>query len=171
MRDNSNLFITEREVQLLNSWTTEIIELVAQQKVLYFAIDNEKNIQDDLYGETTKKIFRDPIEIYSRVMLSEHTVKVDEMGIDNIYEIEVYFQRDRVIQDLGFYPRIGDFIGWSNKFFEIKSTTEPQMFGGLSQHRVGIICKAIISRQEVFTSSKNRPYDQTIIPDSELRTK
>jgi hypothetical protein len=168
-RDTTSLFISQREIDFLNDNITELIETVAQQTIRYYAVEDSLMESDNLYGESIKKVFRNPVEIYCRVMLSDHRMTVNNMGAENIYEIELYFQRDRVMKDLGFYPRIGDFVEWANKVFEIKTTVEPQMFGGLAQHRVGIICKAIITRQEVMNLSNNRPYNQEVNPDSELR--
>jgi len=170
-RDKSSLFIGDREVQYLNDLSTEFIESIVQQQIVYYPVEDSLTQSDDLYGESTKKNFRNPIQIYCRVFLANHEMRTGNMGSDNFYEIELYFQRDRVIQDLGFYPRIGDVAFWNEKYFEIKTVTEPQLFGGLSQHRVAIICKAVIARQEVFTAAKEKPYDPTIVPDTQIRTK
>ncbi len=169
-RDKESLFITQREVDYANDIVSEFLEDVICQKIVYYAIEEQTTKTDELYGESTKKGFRDPVEIYCRVFLADHRMTVGEMGAENIFEIEIYFQRDRVMRDLGFYPRVGDFCIWNEKVFEIKTVREPQLFGGLSQHRVGILCKAIVSRQEVFSLSKDRPYDQTIVPDSNIRS-
>lgn len=168
-RDSSSLFITDREIEYINSINTEFIEIVVQQKVIYYAIENNLTQSDELYGESLKKIFRNPIEIYCRVFLKNMDVTTGNMGLDKIYEIEVFFQRDRVMNDLGFYPREGDFISWSNKYFEIKKVREPQLFGGLSQQKIGVFCDCTITRQEVFNANSNKPYDPSIVPDSESR--
>lgn len=170
MRDRTGLFITEREIQFINNNTMELIESIVAQSIIYYPIDNDSTQSDELYGESTKKIFRDPIELYCRVLLDKHDVKTGDPGYENFYEVEFYFQRDRVIQDLGFYPRAGDYAFWNEKYFEIKTVTEPQLFGGLSQYRIGIICKAIIARQEVFNTFKNKPYNPTVNPDSSLKS-
>ena len=169
-RDSESLFIHTQEVNFLNDITSEYVENIICQKIIYYAIEEQTTKTDELYGESTKKGFRDPVEIYCRVFLKDHNMTVGEMGAENIYNIELYFQRDRVMRDLGFYPRSGDFIQWGNKNFEIKTVREPQLFGGLSQHRVGIICDAVVSRQEVFSLSTDKPYDQTIVPDSNIRS-
>jgi len=140
-----------------------------QQKILYYAIEEQATNSDELYGESITKGFRAAVELYCRVFLADHRMTVGEMGAENVYKVEVYFQRDRVMKDLGFYPRIGDFFQWNNRVFEIKTVREPQLFGGLSQHRIGIICEAIVARQEVFAPEKKEPYDQTKIPDSQIR--
>jgi hypothetical protein len=169
-RDKTSLFIQQRDIDYVNDVSTELIELVAQQKIIYYAIDEALNQSDDLYGESIKKVFRNPVEIYCRVFLEKHEVITNSMGSENVYNIEVYFQRDRVMKDLGFYPRIGDFINWANKFFEIKTAIEQQLFGGLSQQRPGILCRCVNARQEIINNSQFKPYDPTIIPDSEMRT-
>ena len=168
-RDNTSLFITEKEIQFINDATTELLETIIQQKILYYAIEEQATNSDELYGESITKGFRPPVELYCRVFLADHRMTVGEMGAENVYKVEVYFQRDRVMKDLGFYPRIGDFFQWNNRNFEIKTVREPQLFGGLSQHRIGIICEAIIARQEIFNPDKKEPYDQTKAPDSQIR--
>ena len=168
-RDSVGLFITQREIDYINDQTTELLETIIQQKIIYYPIEEQATNSDELYGESINKGFRTPVELYCRVFLADHRMTVGEMGAENIYKVEVYFQRDRVMKDLGFYPRIGDFFQWNNRFFEIKTVREPQLFGGLSQHRIGIICEAIVARQEVFTDKKDKPYDQTVNPDSQIR--
>jgi hypothetical protein len=168
-RDGSSLFITDRDVAYVNDIATELLEIVALQKVVYYAIEESLTQADDLYGESTRKHYRSPIELYCRVFLSNHSMKNGAIGTENIYEIEVYFQRDRVMNDLGFYPRAGDVVKWNEKNFEIKTVEEPQLFGGLSQHRVGITCKCVILRQDQFNTNEFKTYDKTVIPDSQIR--
>lgn len=168
-RDRESLFIKDRDIEYINDINTELIEIVVLQKIIYYAVEDSLTQSDSLYGESTKKVFRNPIEIYCRVFLKNADVKSSNMGLDKIYEIEVFFQRDRVMKDLGFYPREGDFISWSNKNFEIKKVREPQLFGGLSQQKIGVFCDCTITRQEIFNTNVNKPYDPGINPDSEFK--
>jgi len=41
----------------------------------------------------------------------------------------MYFHRN-TLKDAGFYPEIGDIVDWNDIYFEINSTTEPQLIHG-----------------------------------------
>ena len=76
--------------------------------------------------------------------------------MDRTYSIDIYFQRERLIQDIGMFPRVGDYIEWDKKFFEIAAVTEPQIVNGLPEFKFAFICNCVSARQGVF--EPNRKY-------------
>ncbi len=69
-----SLFLGEREVKYINDMNTELLELVALQKIIYFAIENSLTPTHRLYGESAEKKFRHPVEIFCRVQYNEPQV-------------------------------------------------------------------------------------------------
>ena len=144
-----SLFFDERSYKFFNDISKELIEHVIRQKVKYYAVEEKLSQYDHFYGETKNKTFRQPVEIFARILYNEPQVQTGQL-MDRSYSIDIYFQRERLIQDIGMFPRIGDFIEWDDKFFEISAVTEPQIVSGLPGFKFAFICNCISVRQNVF---------------------
>ena len=57
------LFITPREINLINDLAKEVIKDVVGQKIYLFQISEAKSKIHDVYEESTEKIFDNPIEL------------------------------------------------------------------------------------------------------------
>ena len=61
------MFLGEKERDLVKQVNDEIIERVAGQQVLYYAIDLETTNFHPIYGEAIQKTFLPPVRVYARV--------------------------------------------------------------------------------------------------------
>lgn len=147
------LFFDERAYKLFNDISQELVEHVIRQKVKYYAVQEKLTSYDDFYGETKKKITLNPVEIFARILYNEPGIQTGQM-MDRTYSIDVYFQRERLMQDLGMFARVGDYIEWDQKFFEITAVTEPQIISGLPEFKFAFIANCSSVRQGVFEPYK-----------------
>jgi len=163
-----SLFIGDRERVFFERVATEVMECVSQQKIRYFAIEESLTQADDLYGEATKKYFRQPIEIYALVLYNEPVIQTGTFSSETQYSLKLYIQRFRVEQDLKMTPRIGDFIEFNNHYFEIAKVSYPQLIAGLDTagFQMGVYVEAISTRADVFSPHKTTPYDLKTNPDT-----
>ena len=163
-----SLFIGDRERTFFDRVATEVMECVSQQKIRYFAIEDAITKSDSLYGESSDKFFRQPIEVYALILYNEPLVETGIFSTETKYSMKLYIQKFRVEQDLHMTPRIGDFIEFSNHYFEIAKVWEPQLIAGLDNagFRMGVYLEAISTRAGVFSPHKISPYDPRTNPDT-----
>ena len=162
-----SLFIGDRELTFFQRVATEVIETVTQQKITYYAIEGNLSNSDDFYGEATDKVFRQPIEIHALVLYNAPDVTHDKFGTETSYSLKVYIQKFRIEQDLKVTPRMGDFLEFGEKFFEIAKVYEPQLIAGLPLpgFRMGIYLDAHSTRSDVFNPKRQTPNDPRIASD------
>ena len=154
-----SLFVGEREAKYINDLNTELFELVTLQKVIYYAIEKDLTPTHQLYGESAEKRFRQPVEIYCRVQWNEPQVVTNQFSTETLYSLEVYMQKRRVIE-LNLIPRIGDFLEFDEKFFEITTLTEPQLIAGLPEFKMGYNLSCTIAREQVFQPNKTSTWTE-----------
>ena len=152
-----SLFMGEREVKYINDVNTELLELVALQKIVYFAIENSLTPTHRLYGESSEKRFRAPVEVFCRVQFNEPMVVSNQFTTETQYSLDVFMQKRRVIE-LNLVPRIGDFLQFDKKYFEITTVTEPQLIAGLPDFKMGYNLACKIAREQVFSPNKDGSY-------------
>ena len=164
-----SLFVDDRTTQFFQNVATEVIELVTQQKIRYFAIEGDLTEADELYGESTKKVFRQPVELYCLVLYNEPVVTTGSFSTETVYSLKVYLQKSRIEDDLKTRPKMGDFIQFGEKFYEIQITTYPQLIGGLPNYQMGCYVEALSSREEVFAPNKSETFAPDIVSDSNTK--
>jgi hypothetical protein len=164
---NPSLFIGDRERTFFQRVATEVMECVTQQKIRYYAIEESLTRADDLYGEAVNKVFRQPLEVYALVLYHDPVVATGTFSTETTYALKLYIQKFRVEQDLKMTPRIGDFIEFGQKFFEITTVKEPQLIAGLdtSGFKMGVYVDAITVRADVFSPNRITPNDPSMRPD------
>ena len=164
----SSLFIGDRENAFFSGISTELIECVTQQKIRYYSIDSDRTVSDDLYGESTQKVFRKPLEVYALVLYNSPLIDTGTFSTETSYSLKIYIQKFRVEQDLKMTPKMGDFIEFANHYYELTKVYEPQLIAGqdVSGFRMGIYCDAISTRSDVFAPNKISPTDPHTNPDT-----
>lgn len=148
-----SLFFGPREYKFFNDIAQELVEVVVRQEVKYYAIEEKLTSTHPLYGESKKKVFRQPTTISARILYQEPVVTTGQF-VDRSYSIDVYFQKEVLFRAINANPRIGDFIEWDGKFFEITSVIEPQIIQGLPEFKFAIICNCSSVRQGVFDPNR-----------------
>jgi len=167
---NPSLFIGDRERVFFQRVATEVMECVTQQKIRYFAIEESLTPVDDLYNETpaSQKVFRQPIEVYALILYNEPLVETGSFSSETRYSLKMYIQKFRVEQDLKMTPRMGDFVEFGQKYFEIAKVWEPQLIAGLDTagFKMGCYVECISTRSDIFSPQHKTTYDPTVNPDT-----
>ena len=148
------LFLGKKERDLVKQVNDELIEKVIGQQVLYYPIDMEATNFHDLYGEAVEKTYLPPVRVYALVewMLDE-TDYLENAGIDRMWEIKVHFHRRRLTEDQDLFVREGDFILYSNHYYEIVKLTEPKHLFGQADTQFEIQAECIRARDGVFNAT------------------
>lgn len=143
------LFWDSRTMHLFNSYNTELLEIIAKQQLKYWRIERDLSQPDNIYGESDKKISRQPVDVFCWIMLDQPETETGQYTTDVKRRLEVYMHKDRLTEQ-GIVPRIGDYLEWDNQYFEILAADVPNFVYGMPQTKLGVILKAISVRQDVF---------------------
>ena len=148
------LFVGKKERDLVKQVNDELIERVIGQQVLYYAIDTERTNYHDLYGEALKKTFLSPVRVYALVEWEEFTSTYSQnIGIDQNASIVVHFHKRRLTEDQNLFVRQGDFVLYSDVFYEIMTLAEPTQLFGQPDTMVEISAKCVRAREGLFDAT------------------
>lgn len=155
----SRLFITPRELNFISDITKEIVKDVIGQKIYYYPISEKHTKVHGIYNESMEKIFDAPIIIDALVDNNFQTdTKIDSFGVDAKYKIEVFVQHRDMIEK-GINLQIGDFISFSDVFYEITERVFMRNIYGLPEHKDGIKLIATKARESQFKTTTVGPTD------------
>ena len=117
------IFFTDLEDKFLGAITEELFVEISQEFILYYQIDEERS-QQNVYGEHTRRVFRNPIKIFCYIEPEEPTLVTNRYGVDEERNITVYFHKRR-LEEIGVKIMEGDFLeynGLSYFIFEALDT-------------------------------------------------
>ncbi len=164
------LFITPREIDLVNDLTKEVIKDVVGQKIYYYSISASRTKINTLYDEAPEKIFDTPIEIDCLVNYLEPTFQTNNYGPEKTQNIEAYVQK-RDLLDKKIDIEVGDFFTYGEVIFEILSVTTTKEIFGQIEHSDGIKLLGKQSRKQVFFTKVLGPTNEEYSdPDAEQDT-
>jgi hypothetical protein len=155
-----SLFVGPREAALWNDYNTEMLEIVAKQNFIYWAVERKFSEVEDLYGEAETKAARRPIQVYGLIQLDEPETITNQFGTEVKRRLEVFLHIDR-LTEVGMYPQKGDFLEWDSQFFELLEVVVPQFAHGLPEIKVGVTIRCLSTREDVFNPRIEHNYDET----------
>ncbi len=161
-----SLFFDKRTENFINTINSELIEIVMMQPITYYSVVGELTESDDIYGESQNKTYRQPVLLYGRILYNEPVVVTGNFSTETQYSLGVYLQHKRIEDDLKVRPKIGDYLQFGEKFYEVVSCIYPKMIGGIPQFNLGVTLECISSRQSNFNPNKDGAYDPSIEGDS-----
>ena len=130
MSQTKPFFVPQKEFDLINAMNEELIDEIVGQSVDIYKV-NIDNTNENIYGESTTKYYDIGFRVNCLILYNEPEVNQDEFGADLNADIEMYFQRENLSSgSLNFYPEISDIVDWNNFYWEINTTSEPQLFAG-----------------------------------------
>ena len=146
-----NLFLGDKERNIVKQINDELVESVIGQQVLYFPVDIVNTNYHPIYGEAIQKTFLNPIRCYALVLWKGlETTWEPSLGIDKRTRIEVRFQKKRIGDDQNVFVTEGDYVRYGTQFFEIVSVSQPRELFGQAAHRFEIIASCLKARQGEF---------------------
>jgi len=153
-----NLFFGPQEMHLFNHYNTEVLEIISNQSIIYWAVEADLSNMDDLYGESEAKSSRQPVQIWCYVELEEPETISGEYTTEVKRNINCFMHKDR-LTEIGIVPRVGDFIEWDEQFFEIVSAIVPNFVFGLPAGKIGVNVRAISVGEDKFNPRIQNVYN------------
>jgi hypothetical protein len=138
-----SLYGENRDISLFRHLNRELLNNIIEQKVGYYKINLDKT-QANIYGESTKKTYNDPVLLNCLIERGDTDPKTDEFGMDVTRNMKFRFLRDDLAgidlsTELGadgkgftynIVPEVGDVILWNNDFYEVNNANENQLIVG-----------------------------------------
>jgi len=144
------LFLNKKERDLVKQVNDELIERVIGQQIVYYAIDVISTSYHPLYGEAIEKTFLPPVRVFALIDWEGLKTTADKYGLDVITSVSVHFHKRRLAEDQDIFVREGDFILYSNLFYEVVTLNEPTQLFGQPDHRFEVSAKCVRARKGLF---------------------
>ena len=164
----ARLFLSGRELAFIADITREVIADVIGQTVFYYSVSREKSRIHDVYDESIKKVFEDPIKLDALVDWQKSTPSVTEFGTEQSRRINVFLQ-SRDLINKGIEVAEGDFISYGNQFYEIVTAVSQRSIYGLVEYTDGIelICEE--ARASQFAAKILGPTSEAFSDDDAIQ--
>jgi len=138
-----SLYGGNRDVSLFRHLNRELLNNIIEQKVGYYKINLDKS-PSNMYGESTKKIYNDPVLLNCLIERGDTAPLTNDFGMDVTRPMKFRFLRDdlagidlstdQLADGLGFtyniVPEVGDIILWNNDYYEANNVNENQLVVG-----------------------------------------
>lgn len=155
----SRLFITPREINFINDIGKEVVKDVVGQVIYYYTISTTKSNVHDIYEESTRKVFENPIKIDALVKYQPQDIRANKFGSEEYYTIEAYVQ-ERDLIDKGITVQEGDFFSYGEVFFEIITVPDSSTIYGEVEHKGFVTITGKQARKGQFETRVFGPTDE-----------
>lgn len=146
-------FVGAKELAFFHAVNKELIQSVVQQEVIYYQIMAEKTVKDELYGESTKKVWSNPIRINALIMYENTSEQITMLPPDSKFNIDIYFHKQELV-DRNVDPNMGDFVKFGKALYEILNVLEPQPIAGMIEEQMMVKCPCTPARRGQFYPPK-----------------
>jgi len=141
-------FFDQPELDFVRDINHELIEKITGQEIEYYSVDDSRTSAHELYGESTRKVFHDPITINCLIFFEEPIVQTNQFGQEIQYSIEAYFHKRTLNEWDNLQILEGDYIKWGTVYYEIVSVTEPQLIWGRIENKMMIRAHCKVARED-----------------------
>jgi hypothetical protein len=152
------LFSGNRDVSLFRHLNKELINDIIDTEIYYYKMVIADS-KIDLYGESSEKVFYNPVKIPALISRNDRDNKFEDFGRDYDRTTNFAFLRDTLV-DLDIYTEVGDVIQWDNEYYIIDTVRDDQLFAGKNPetwdgghthgYNVSVICETHVTKQTVI---------------------
>ena len=140
-------YFSARDINFINSINAELMGDIIETIVTVFKIAASET-RVNLYGESAPsegKTFYPGIDISSLIERADITGEDDGFGPDRDQDVVFKF-REKMCQQVNFFPQIGDIILFNDRYHEIDNVVQEQFLGGQDTKSHSFICNTHYSR-------------------------
>jgi hypothetical protein len=126
---------------MINSLNGELMGNIIENLVQIFKICPNET-KTNIYGETSSesgKWYFPAIQISALIERSDMEAEYDDFG-PNRSQNYVFKMREKMLQQLEFYPEIGDVVFFNDRYYEVDNVVQEQLLGGQVDKSHSIIC-------------------------------
>jgi hypothetical protein len=140
-------YYSQRDINLVNQFNAELMRDIIETLVVCFKICAAET-RVNMYGEaapTEGKSFFPGIELTSLIDRGDITTNDEGFGPDRDQSVVFKF-RELSLKDANFYPEVGDFILFNDRYHEVNNVVQEQFLGGQANKSHSIICNTHYSK-------------------------
>ena len=140
-------YYSQRDINLVNQFNAELMRDIIETLVVCFKICAAET-RVNMYGEaapTEGKSFFPGIELTSLIDRGDITTNDEGFGPDRDQSVVFKF-RELALKDANFYPEVGDFILFNDRYHEVNNVVQEQLLGGQANKSHSIICNTHYSK-------------------------
>ena len=128
---------TGRDALFLKHISKELINKVISVEVAFYKLSlNDTEIT--MYGESSKKVYFNPIRLFTLVSKEDVTMDDQDTGMNVNQNVVFSFLRDE-LKDYDIVPAEGDIIQFNANYYEIDNTNENQFWFGRNPETLPIV--------------------------------
>lgn len=134
-------YFSQRDLKFLNSINAELMGDIIENLIQIFKIAPNET-RTNMYGETaadTGKWYLPAIQISALIERSDMNADYDDFGPNRTQDY-VFRMREKMLQQVNFYPEIGDIVLFNDRYYEINNVVQEQLLGGQPDKSHSIIC-------------------------------
>jgi len=134
-------YFSARDLNMINSLNGELMGNIIENLVQIFKICPNET-KTNIYGETSSesgKWYFPAIQISALIERSDMEAEYDDFG-PNRSQNYVFKMREKMLQQLEFYPEIGDVVFFNDRYYEVDNVVQEQLLGGQVDKSHSIIC-------------------------------
>ena len=124
----SPLYGESRDISFFEHINEELLTRIIEQKIGFYKISLE-NTKSNIYGESSEKIYLDPVLLNCLITRGDQATLDNEFGPDRSRSPLFAFLKQHLI-DITLVPEIGDIIEWNGNYYEIDGLVENQLIVG-----------------------------------------
>lgn len=143
------LFITPKEVSLINDWTKEYVKDIVGQEIFYYPISIIKSKPHSIYDEAIRKFFDHPIRMPILAGVPERETRHNNFGLEHTTKLELFIQARDLI-DKGLSLAEGDYFTYGESVYEITSYLATGNIFGLVEYVTSYKVEARLARPNEF---------------------
>jgi len=118
MADGLPIFFGDAEEKFFNNAGRELIERFINQHLVLYSISS-KETESNFYGEAKNKMYDKYTDLKARIRIEDQDVFA-QGGVRRVAKSDMTcWIYNEHLKEEGVKPRIGDFIGYAGKFYEI----------------------------------------------------
>jgi len=137
-----SLFLSDKELLLWKDINNELINNIINQSVVIYTINSNLTQMDDVYSESSNKVYNAGITVNCLIEFGEITSESTLLGnMGSTQELTLYILRSSLVDNNVFFE-IGDIVYWDSKYFELTFIDSQKRVDGLQQHRWDVQAKA-----------------------------
>ena len=136
-------YYSQRDINLVNQFNAELMRDIIETLVVCFKICAAET-RVNMYGEaapTEGKSFFPGVELTSLIDRGDITTNDEGFGPDRDQTVVFKF-RELALKDANFYPEVGDFILFNDRYHEVDNVVQEQFLGGQANKSHSIICNS-----------------------------
>lgn len=138
------LFNSAKDIKLFNTINKELIDNIIDTTIIYLKLDAQK-MHANVYGQTTKKIYKNPVRIAAMINNLQPTSALQTIGMINKERQIIVSFNNAMLRQANINPQVSDIVQYNNSDYQIYQVISNKYIGGQTTQKFSTICKCTLT--------------------------